>query len=235
MILDTVAIRLIGFYQRRLSASIFFYRRRCSFSQDSCSEFGMKAVRDHGAIRGVLLIRQRLRRCREFNLFAYDGKYYGVGSDILGWSEGYDRLYDNLQNLHVAVERLRELREAAHTIGQILQGLQLVHVYRTDAVSKEITAEITRRGLTGVVAVIRNSTGFDNEKLQKRLARDSLIAGLAALLIFIDPVFAVLSLFYLTFRLAAHLRQKRFYTDFIELGRIRDERELAYVTAIGEI
>ena len=61
-------IALIGLYRYTLS---YFLGGRCRFSP-SCSEYGLEAVRQHGALRGFFLIICRIGRCHPWSEGGWD-------------------------------------------------------------------------------------------------------------------------------------------------------------------
>lgn len=63
-----VLIGLIQLYRYTLS---FFLGRRCRFAP-SCSEYGLEAVRRHGAVKGGGLAIRRILRCHPWGGSGYD-------------------------------------------------------------------------------------------------------------------------------------------------------------------
>jgi hypothetical protein len=59
-VVTRMIMRAIGVYQREISAG----RPGCCRMSSSCSNYGLLAVREHGAVRGLLLTLGRLLRCR---------------------------------------------------------------------------------------------------------------------------------------------------------------------------
>jgi putative component of membrane protein insertase Oxa1/YidC/SpoIIIJ protein YidD len=59
-----LALRLIEFYKRHVSPRKgFSCAYRCHTGRASCSTLGYRAIRRHGVLRGVGLLRQRLHLC----------------------------------------------------------------------------------------------------------------------------------------------------------------------------
>ena len=54
-----VLIKMIGFYQRRISP---LFGARCRF-YPTCSQYALEAIRIHGAFKGTVLAVRRLMRC----------------------------------------------------------------------------------------------------------------------------------------------------------------------------
>ena len=67
-------VALIAFYRRYLSG----LKPACCRFQPSCSEYGLEAIRRHGAIRGTGLLLWRLVRCQPF----YRGPVYDPVPDL---------------------------------------------------------------------------------------------------------------------------------------------------------
>lgn len=61
-------IGLILFYRYTLS---YFLGRRCRFAP-TCSEYGLEAVRRHGAWKGGILAVRRILRCHPWGDSGYD-------------------------------------------------------------------------------------------------------------------------------------------------------------------
>lgn len=61
-------IGLILFYRVTLS---YFLGRRCRY-MPTCSEYGLEAIRRHGAIKGGMLTARRIGRCHPWGGSGYD-------------------------------------------------------------------------------------------------------------------------------------------------------------------
>lgn len=66
--MKSLALGLIGFYQRRISGGL---PPGCRF-QPTCSHYGYEAIDRHGLAKGVLLTFWRLARCNPFSRGGYD-------------------------------------------------------------------------------------------------------------------------------------------------------------------
>jgi uncharacterized protein len=64
----TVAIAPIRFYQRFISPAL---PRRCKY-EPTCSAYAVRAIRDFGILRGLILAGWRLLRCNPWSHGGYD-------------------------------------------------------------------------------------------------------------------------------------------------------------------
>lgn len=66
--MNTIALRLISWYQRVLSP---YWLSACRF-EPTCSHYASEAIRRHGVARGGWLAVKRLARCRPLGGRGYD-------------------------------------------------------------------------------------------------------------------------------------------------------------------
>ncbi len=66
--MKTIALNMIGLYQRRISPG---RAPACRF-QPTCSHYGYEAIERYGLLKGSGLILWRLLRCNPFNRGGYD-------------------------------------------------------------------------------------------------------------------------------------------------------------------
>jgi uncharacterized protein len=64
----SVAVAPIRFYQRVISPA---FPRRCKY-EPTCSEYAVRAVREFGILRGLILAGWRLLRCNPWSHGGYD-------------------------------------------------------------------------------------------------------------------------------------------------------------------
>jgi uncharacterized protein len=64
----TVAVAPIRFYQRFISPAL---PRRCKY-EPTCSEYAVRAVKEFGILRGLILAGWRLLRCNPWSHGGYD-------------------------------------------------------------------------------------------------------------------------------------------------------------------
>ncbi len=63
-----VALLLITFYRAAISPLL---PSSCRF-YPTCSEYGIEAIREHGFLKGIILLIKRLLRCRPGGPYGYD-------------------------------------------------------------------------------------------------------------------------------------------------------------------
>ena len=68
IILKRILIFIIEFYRRYISP---MKSTKCPY-YPSCSEYGLEAIKKHGAIKGSLLAVWRILRCNPFSKGGYD-------------------------------------------------------------------------------------------------------------------------------------------------------------------
>ena len=136
---DTVNNLLLGFidlYQSYLSGRYMFRNVRCTFQEESCSNYGKRIIQERG-LSGVPNILGRLRRCRDYST-------YLLPEGRLGWGQGLQNIVDNADETSVAslVSHLKDSGENESTIGTILQAAQMVYTYVHEESSKPIQKQI---------------------------------------------------------------------------------------------
>lgn len=169
--LDRVTLGLIDFYKTNLAESVLFRNKTCSFVDDTCSWYGKRVVGLEGAVAGYGLIRERMRRCGDFKIFAFD-------KQTLGWGRGFDTFMDDCSEQHVGgfVEYLHQQHERREGIGHVLQGMQVVHSYvygeRSDVIGKFIEQENVQEYRVRV----RSAKGYERY-FQEQLLRKLSVIG----------------------------------------------------------
>lgn len=74
--MKTILIQIIKIYQKTLSPDHGWFRAKwphgyCRY-QPTCSQYGIDAISEHGAIRGSLMAAWRIIRCNPFTQPSFD-------------------------------------------------------------------------------------------------------------------------------------------------------------------